>query len=429
MPTRRHTLHGQRVILVCGFLLCFASVSHGGWDGSAWPAYLHSRGGQVQASNIYAALRERAYAVEDYSGTVPSAPSWYRSQRANLVNYKANAKTMAAYYVNPAFVTNGSLEGYLNGATNIPSRLSVNYVNVDFGNTGFSNLYAVLKIPTNFFDYTPYRGLDGVGPFTNDTTVGHAYGWTNSDTLAGGSYFPGSRTNWYTTDYGWDTLRHVVTNLRYRCMSGGGVNRNDGDLGTGYDGDLATAKSQAETQLNGHTVDNSGTFTRYIFSIIGYGDGTFYDVSLGNFWFSGSLSFSSYKAIKTNTPPGVVSTWFLTGLPTPCRNSSNADVYPADYDDYGLGFDKVGAWYPAISNNSGVADNTDCYGWQLTSSNAAVNSSGKWAWSFAVGGTNIVPDWPATPEIGETKSKGFKIQGSACVFSDLGAGTNGFAYP
>jgi hypothetical protein len=70
----------------------------------------------------------------------------------------------------------------------------------------------LMKMPTNYFENTPYRGLDGLGPFTNDTTVGRPYGWVTSYTTNGGTNFPSGRTNWYTTDYGMDGLR-TITNL------------------------------------------------------------------------------------------------------------------------------------------------------------------------------------------------------------------------
>jgi hypothetical protein len=63
------------------------------------------------------------------------------------------------------------------------------------------NILAASNLPTNYFDYTPWSNLSGVGPFTNS---GYAWGngWTNAQTLAGGANYPAGRFEWYTTDYG-----------------------------------------------------------------------------------------------------------------------------------------------------------------------------------------------------------------------------------
>lgn len=76
-----------------------------------------------------------------------------------------------------------------------------------------SQLCSIAKLPTNYFNYTPWRCLNGLGPFTNDGSVGHAYGWTNATTATGGTNFSAGRSTWYTTDYGWDGIKAVIPYL------------------------------------------------------------------------------------------------------------------------------------------------------------------------------------------------------------------------
>jgi hypothetical protein len=80
---------------------------------------------------------------------------------------------------------------------------------------GVVGLCQVARLPTNYFSYTPWRCLNGLGPFTNDATVGHAHGWTNEYTAAGGTNFPAGRSTWYTTDYGWAGMSNAISTLTH----------------------------------------------------------------------------------------------------------------------------------------------------------------------------------------------------------------------
>ena len=164
-----------------------------GWNTNAWPSADHPRSGVIHAEDCYSATVERAWIALGSTNTI-GTNLFYRSQRDNLVAIKSDIEGIIPQYVDLSF-TNSS--GIL---TNVQ-----NYT--------VTGLCVHAGIPTNYFEYTPYRCLNGSGPFTNDATVGHPHGWTNATTEAGGTNFPGSRTNWYSTDYGWQGLYNTINNL------------------------------------------------------------------------------------------------------------------------------------------------------------------------------------------------------------------------
>ena len=188
-----------------------ASPVVAGWDTNAWPSYDHPRQGKARANNCYSASVERAIAADNSLETLPQELVWYRFQRGNLVQLKFNFKktinneTPSFPSDDPfidvsAFDTNETFDTYF----------STNQSEREFPLLTVEALYDLAGIPTNYFEYTPWRYLSGLGPFTNDTTVGHGHGRTNAYTALGGTNFPGSRTNWYTTDYGWQGLKDAL---------------------------------------------------------------------------------------------------------------------------------------------------------------------------------------------------------------------------
>ncbi len=430
MSTRSHTLYGQCLILL------MAVTCYGQWDTNAWPAYLHSRAGKTHALNCFEAIKEKSYAVNSLSGSFPNAPSLWRSQRTYLINYKGNAKKVIPWFCNPINITNGSIEVFINNSTNVPDKYDSDmYILADYGEAGVVEICRQLKIPTNFFDYTPYRGLDGVGPFTNDAAVGHPYGWTNSDTLMGGSDFPSGRTQWYTTDYGWDNMKSVLNVLQYRCLSGGSIAPNDGYYGSSstFTGlTLAEAKQEAVNILLTHTWPNSGSYMRYMISQIQDSPLSDYYVNLYNIMFNGVFpSGASVPLVSTNIIPYKADLWFMTSFPPPSQTNGiygRLDSYPAIYNDFGLGLAKQGAWVSYIANNTGALFYEECYGWQLAASNTISSSAGKWQWSVSIGDTNFIPDWPTIPAYNGVNWTGFKLQGSCAVFLNFNGVTNGFKY-
>lgn len=180
----------KTTILIYCALACAAL---GQWSTNIWPSYEHPRQAVPQIQEVHSAAVERCYAA----GVSIAGLRLYRSQYDNLTNIKARLKAAVPAYI----VTNG-MEGDLSGyieSNGIP------YYTV----TGL--LYSV-KMPTNFFDYTPWSNLSGVGPLTNS---GYAWGngWTNGWTKAGGTNYPPGRTNWYTTDYGIMWITNVFSAL------------------------------------------------------------------------------------------------------------------------------------------------------------------------------------------------------------------------
>jgi hypothetical protein len=191
------------------------------WDPNAWPAWQHPRELRTQVSQCYSAMAERCSTVttESWEGP-PSAPTWYRTFRGDVQSLKTYVWENFLFsvgsgrppypngpgkWLNTNAATAGSYDAWFethrqDGRPEFPPTLT------------WTGICSVLCIPTNFLDYTPSRGeLAGLGGFTNDApTIGHAHGYTNATTAAGGPYLPAGRSTWYTTDYGVDNLRAVV---------------------------------------------------------------------------------------------------------------------------------------------------------------------------------------------------------------------------
>ena len=174
-------------------LCLLTATAWGQWDTNAWPAWQHPREGETHAWQCYTAVNERCHAI---NVSAPDAPSFWRSQRGNIIEVKAGlaacydtAATNA--YVYPA-TTNWAAFFESGGQLTPLAR---------------SNVWELARMPTNFLEVTPWRALNGIGPFTNDASVGHAHGWIVTN---GGPFYPPGRTNWYTTDYGWDGVTNLV---------------------------------------------------------------------------------------------------------------------------------------------------------------------------------------------------------------------------
>lgn len=194
-------------------VMLIAAAAQAQWT-NVWPAWNYPREQNEQIRQCYSAAVERCAAVNTNN---PTAPTWYRLNRTILVNLKTKLKAII-----PTYTTNETVNA-----------------NGDVSFLSATGLCVLLTIPTNYFDYTPYRGISGLGGNTNDTTVGRPYGYTNASTVAGGPYLPAGRATWYDTDYGIDPIRLVV-NMLTNSLSSGSIAENNSEYWWGYswDGDI-----------------------------------------------------------------------------------------------------------------------------------------------------------------------------------------------
>jgi hypothetical protein len=274
------------------------------------------------------------------------------------------------------------------------------------------------KLPTNFFEYTPYRGLDGVGPFTNDTSVGHPHGWTNSYTLSGGNDFPDGRSAWYTTDYGWDGIRCVVTNLSKRQVRvlGAYWNQSYGfsALYARSTNSFAEARSRAESGLTNYTSVGFNWFA-----------GKSYYSEYQQYYASISMPTMSYSLqLPTNGPEPIATGIFRTWPIITEQSGYSGRVF--GYDGTQLGYNNRGSWTNELGFDT-------VWGWQ---SETNVINSGNFNMVWSIGGTNQIPEAPsADPASGNSVNKGVGLRysdafvdyQSAMMILDY-SGENGFKY-
>jgi hypothetical protein len=178
-------------------IMCILGIKAEAQWSNCWPAWEYPRKMNTQLDNLSSSVLERCHAFRHFN--TPLAPTFWRFDRTVLTNLKGNV-----VYMLDGFDYTGWIN--TNGLAYTNALLVGRYLRT-------TSIYERARIPTNYFTYTPWRGLNGVGGYTNDPTVGHPHGWTNEYTVAGGTNYPAGRTNWYTTDYGMDELRRVVSNL------------------------------------------------------------------------------------------------------------------------------------------------------------------------------------------------------------------------
>ena len=197
-------------IALAGLLLTPCILLADGWS-EVWPSQANPRQGYRHLSECYTAVVERCTAV---SNTLPTAPAWYRSNRTILLDLKAKTKTCI-----PSFAATNLLD---DASPFCATRATSSGSGFTIPTWSVTGLLVYLRMPTNYFDYTPYRSLTGLGAGTNDLSVPYPHGFTNASTAGGGTNWPGSQTNWYSTDYGYAKLPDILNALRWTVGNASG---------------------------------------------------------------------------------------------------------------------------------------------------------------------------------------------------------------
>lgn len=213
-----------------------------GWTANTWPAWSHPSSGKAHATDALAATAERARLNGDSS---PPAPAFYIHQRDNLETAKAELEHLIPYYIDTAA-----------GIPDFPAIFnaagSITYYTA-------AGLFTLCDLPENYLDYTPYSALCGLGWDSADlAAVGHLHGDTNATTAAGGAgNLPTGRSEWFTTDYGWQGVRTAAPYLSHLKKSFTTSVRYK--TGNATNSDLATAFSDAVADFNSNSPIAGGT--------------------------------------------------------------------------------------------------------------------------------------------------------------------------
>ena len=118
---------------------------------------------EIRAWDVSRALEERRGINND---PAQAHPKYYRYERENIVNFKTyiTDDMSVGVWINTNFVTNGTFIGYLEGAGAFPTHT-------------IEELLNSVSAPSNYFEYTPWRQLNGSG-------IGYGHIMTSSFTIA-----------------------------------------------------------------------------------------------------------------------------------------------------------------------------------------------------------------------------------------------------
>ena len=182
-------------------LICTCTTFADGWS-TNWPSQANPRAGKIHLSEAYTAIVERCQAT---GTTLPTAPTWYRFARTDLINLKTNLTVLI-----PKFVDQGNKTG---AAGNYTNWFLANSNSTALPVYAATTLLAQCQMPTNWLVWTPWRSISGLGGNTNDWAVLYPYGYTNATTAAGGTNYPAGRSTWYDTDYGYGSVTTLLARL------------------------------------------------------------------------------------------------------------------------------------------------------------------------------------------------------------------------
>lgn len=197
-------------IILILLLVPIAAIGDTEWSTNLWPSFRFQFKARQRAIQVFSGIVERTSLI---SGFVNPSPPFFFTQRKRLIDYKDTLKEIIPEFLNISLTNgNGTFDSTF-GTQQVP-------LNTGLPHWAVTNIVEFLQIPINYFDYTPFFYLNGLGSFgdaSNDFEgVGHVFGYTNDATGAGGTNFPSTRVSfptWKTTDYGWIYMTNVINVL------------------------------------------------------------------------------------------------------------------------------------------------------------------------------------------------------------------------
>jgi hypothetical protein len=412
------------------------------WPTNCFPSYLRWREQNLMNGVIYTAIVERVAVITNLTaiGTYslqgiqlpPAAPVWYRSNRADLLRYKKAVTNMLLRQVFAQTNIADNFTAYFN------AQMSVSNNTYTLPSASIASVLSNVCLPKNYFEYTPWSCLDGVGPYTNDTTVGHSYGWMVpgvTEPEYAGDNFPPGRTNWYSTDYGWDGMTGILSQLTWVLG-----NADDVSEYPTYVGRFSTTSeycygyvSHYSPPVNPYvTWDDTCAEAAAIYT----NRGEFYEGIIENYsrgyrglnppessnfvaQAKGYIAYSHHK--MEDAKPREMQFYFLTTWPGEGLSSLSNTVYDGGNGNY----TNKGAWVVDGTNlNSAIGPEFHPYPWGVQcETNMTVGSTSV---TMRIGSTNL-PPWCTEPAIYRYNAKGWgKYDNMAFLFKF--DGTNGFKY-